>query len=322
MKKLVFNIAILICVIFTSCSDDDSVNIVSLNTFGTKFCRNDVVKVFVSAELSDDTDVSYEWGCDGGSMTNPQGLFENVWKAPNEAGTYEIWCTVKCGGKKETRRSKMTVLDELFYSNFETPYYNEGWSNASMTVAFDANKGTNGAVKLTSTKADGRFARSWDNVSVPFSTQVDYAVNACPSDNNFAEIRIEFARINNATFYVTKACFTTYPKTGAWKATYTTTNVTTGETTDITIDEGTDTANFKFKKDAFKTIAVSIDANKKFIVYYDAKKYFESSALASVQDQYYVSRSGFGLDNKVVIFADNLFVFDNGTICTAEPRER
>ena len=63
MKKLVFNIAILICVIFTSCSDDDSVNIVSLNTFGTKFCRNDVVKVFVSAELSDDTDVSYEWGC-------------------------------------------------------------------------------------------------------------------------------------------------------------------------------------------------------------------------------------------------------------------
>ena len=255
-------------------------------------------------------------------MTNPQGLFENAWKAPNEAGTYEIWCTVKCGGKKETRRSKMTVLDELFYSNFETPYYNEGWSNASMTVAFDANKGTNGAVKLTSTKADGRFARSWNNVSVPFSTQVDYAVNACPSDNNFAEIRIEFARINSATFYVTKVCFTTYPKTGVWKATYTTTNVTTGETEDIIIDEGTDTANFKFKKDAFKTIAVSIDANKKFIVYYDGKKYFESSALASVQDQYYVSRSGFGLDNKVVIFADNLFVFDNGTICTAEPRER
>ena len=272
MKKLVFNIAILICVIFTSCSDDDSVNIVSLNTFGTKFCRNDVVKVFVSAELSDDTDVSYEWGCDGGSMTNPQGLFENVWKAPNEAGTYEIWCTVKCGGKKETRRSKMTVLDELFYSNFETPYYNEGWSNASMTVAFDANKGTNGAVKLTSTKADGRFARSWNNVSVPFSTQVDYAVNACPSDNNFAEIRIEFARINSAAFYVTKVCFTTYPKTGVWKATYTITNVTTGETEDIIIDEGTDTANFKFKKDAFKTIAVSIDANKKFIIYYDGKK--------------------------------------------------
>lgn len=157
MKKLIFNIAILMCIIFASCSDDDSVNIVSLNTFGTKFCRNDVVKVFVSAELSDDTDVSYEWGCDGGSMTNPQGLFENVWKAPNEAGIYEVWCTVKCGGKKETRRSKMTVLDELFYSNFETPYYNEGWSNASMTVAFDANKGSNGAVKLTSSKADGRF---------------------------------------------------------------------------------------------------------------------------------------------------------------------
>ena len=55
-------------------------------------------------------------------------------------------------------------------------------------------------------------------------------VNTCPADNNFVEIRIEFARINNATFYVTKACFTTYPKTGAWKVTYTTTNVSTGET--------------------------------------------------------------------------------------------
>ena len=98
--------------------------------------------------------------------------------------------------------------------------------------------------------------------------------------------------------------------------------MTTGETADIIIDEGLDTANFKFKKDAFKTIAVSIDANRKFIVYYDGKKYFESNVLAGVQDQYYVSRSGFGLDNKVVIFADNLFVFDNGTICTAEPRER
>lgn len=48
MKKLIFNITILMCIIFASCSDDDSVNIVSLNTFGTKFCRNDVVKVFVS----------------------------------------------------------------------------------------------------------------------------------------------------------------------------------------------------------------------------------------------------------------------------------
>ena len=95
-----------------------------------------------------------------------------------------------------------------------------------------------------------------------------------------------------------------------------------GETEEHIIDEGTDTANFKFKKDAFKTIAVSIDANKRFIVYYDGKKYFESNVLAGVQEQYYVSRSGFGLDNKVVIFADNLFVYDNGTICTSEPRER
>ena len=323
MKKILFNIALLACFLFASCSDDDNVNIVSLNTFGTKFCRNDVVKVFVSAEVGDDSDVSYEWGCDAGKLTNPQGLFENVWKAPNEAGTYEVWCTVKNGGKKQTRRTKMVVTDELFYSSFETPYYNEGWSNASMTVAFDANKGTNGAVKLTSGKADGRFARSWENVSIPFSTQVDYAVNTSPQDSCFVEIRLEFARIDGAMNYVAKACFTTFPKTGKWKATYTTTDVMAGEDTEVVMGEGTDTANFKFKKDAFNTIAASIDANKNFIVYYNGKKYFENDALAKITGQQYnVSRSGFGLENKVIIFADNLYVFDPGTICTAEPRER
>lgn len=52
------------------------------------------------------------------------------------------------------------------------------------------------------------------------------------------------------------------------------------------------------------------------------KSILKDNVLAGVQEQYYVSRSGFGLDNKVVIFADNLFVYDNGTICTSEPRER
>lgn len=39
-------------------------------------------------------------------MTNPQGLFENVWKAPRSLVFMKFGVTVKCGGKKETRRSK------------------------------------------------------------------------------------------------------------------------------------------------------------------------------------------------------------------------
>lgn len=322
MKRITFNITLLLIILLTSsCSDDSSVNIVSLNSFGSKFCRNDVVKVFVSAHVSDDLDVSYDWGCDGGTLTNPQGLFENVWQAPNEAGTYEVWCTVKCGKSKETRRAKMIVTNELFYSNFETPYYNEGWSNASMTVAFDANKGNNGAAKLTSTKADGRFARSWGACPLPFSTQMDYAVNTCAQDANFVEVRLEFTREPGAMKYVTQTCFTTYPKTGKWEATYTVSDVTLGETTKVVMDSGTD-SRFKFKKDAFNTIAVSIDKDKNFIVYYNGEKYFENSALSSAQETYTISRSGLGIDNKVVLFVDDLYVFDNGTICTASLRER
>lgn len=322
MKKIIFSIAWLLTIFLVSCSDDNAVNILSINSFGSKFCRNDAVKVFVSAELEDDSDVSYHWDCDGGTFTNPQGLFENIWKAPNEAGTYEIWCTVKSGKNKETRRTKMEVTDELFYSNFETPYYSEGWSNASMTLAFDATMGNNGAIKLTSSKADGRFARSWGSVPVPFSTQINYAVNTCPNDTCFVEVRFEFSRINSATNYVTQACFTTFPRTGKWEASYTTSDVSLGTTTKHTMGNGTDTGRFKFTKDVFNCIAVSIDKDKKFIVYHRGEKFFESTNLASVQEVYMVSRSGLGIENKVVLFADDLFVFDNGTICTAEPRVR
>lgn len=45
---------------------------------------------------------------------------------------------------------KMGFSEWALYSNFETPYYSTGYSNSSMTVAFDSSKGDNGAVKLTS----------------------------------------------------------------------------------------------------------------------------------------------------------------------------
>lgn len=344
MKKILFYILMSVNILFVSCSDDASVNIISLNSFGTKFCRNDRVKVFVSAEVSDYTDVSYSWGCDGGTLTNPPGLFENVWQAPDEAGTYEVWCTVKCGGEKQTQRMKMVVTEEFFFSDFETPYYNEGYSNSNMTVKFDAKKGTNGAASLEAGGDDKdkddngkeilpfypRFARNIES-QFPFSFQLDYALADKMPDRSkdkskaeypeYVEVPIEFARMNGAMDYVSRIGFRIYPKTGVWEVVYLKEHLTTADTERQVVLTGTD-AQFKLAKDKFNTVAVSIDANKNFIVYHNGVKFCETAALASAQENYVISRTGLYMDEKIKMYTDNWYMFDNGTVCTAAPRER
>lgn len=344
MKKILFNILMLASVLLVSCSDDASVNIISLNSFGSKFCRNDRVKVFVSAEISDYTDVSYDWGCDGGTLTNPAGLFENVWQAPDKAGVYEVWCTVKCGGEKQTRRMKMVVTEEYFFSDFETPYYDEGYSNSNMTVKFDAQKGTNGAARLEAggdnkDKDDNgneikpfypRFARNME-CTLPFSFQMDYALADKMPDRSkdkskaehpeYVEASMEFARLNSVMDYVSQVGFRIYPKTGVWEVVYLVKHLTTADTERKVVATGTD-AQFKLDKDKFNTVSVSIDADKNFIVYHNGVKFCETDALASAQENYVISRTGLYMDEFIKMYTDNWYMFDNGTVCTAAPRER
>lgn len=344
MKKILFYMLMLANVLFVSCSDDGDVNIISLNSFGSKFCRNDRVKVFVSAEVSDYTDVSYAWGCDGGTLTNPPGLFENVWQAPNEAGTYEVWCTVKCGGNEQTQRMKMVVTNELFYTDFETPYYNEGYSNSNMTVSFDAKKGTNGAAKLVAGGNDNnvddngneilpyypRFARDFTS-PLPFSFQMDYALAAAMPNRDkdkskdefpeYVEQRFEFARLNGAMDYVSQVGFRIYPKTGVWEVVYLVQHLATADTERVVALTDTD-AQFKLATNKVNTVAITMDANKNFIVYHNGEKFCETNALASKQDVYNISRTGLYMDEKIQMFTDNWYVFDDGTVCTAAPRER
>lgn len=319
MRKVLFNLALLVSVLLVSCADNDGVNIISVNTFGSKVCRNDVVKVFVSVEVDDLADTSYEWGCDGGSFTNPPGLFENVWKAPDKAGTYEIWCTVKCGGSKQTRRAKMEVTEELYYTNFETPYYNEGFTTTNVTLAYDA---TTTAAKLTgSNDTNSALTRSWNNIAVPFSMQIDLAPNGGVNDTRFVALGMEFPRLNNAMNYVTKAQFKIYPQTGEWRATYTKLGIMYGEEQEVEMGSGSD-EKFKIDTNSFKRLAVSLDNNNKFIVYYEGEKCFESADLAAEQSTFVVSKTGVYLNKSLVVLIDNWFIFDNGTFCTATAIDR
>lgn len=320
MKKLIMNILLLSGVLLTSCGDDGDVKIVSLNTFGNKVCMNDRVKVFVSAETGGDEAPTYEWGCSAGFMTNPQGLFENVWQAPKTPGEYEIWVTVKCGGAKETRRAKMTVLDELFYSDFETPYYNEGYSNSSMTLAQDSKTGS---LKLTASKDKGVFQRNWNDETIvpPYSMQMRYNPQTF-KDGNSIDFRIAFSSVSEGTKDIRNINFSIEPLTGS---TYIYSQYFNKETGNIELLEvsGKVINDFKFTK-KWKYVSVSLDASNNLLVYLDGVKIVESTFLKTYfpQNSYPIKGSGIALSNKAVVLVDDMTVITNGEICNATERIR
>lgn len=311
---------LLLGVLFTSCGDDGSVSIVSLNTFGNKVCMNDRVKVFVSAQTGGKDAPTYEWGCTGGEMTNPQGLFENVWQAPKVPGEYEVWVTVECSGSKETCRAKMVVLDEYFYSDFETPYYNEGYSNSSMTLAQDAKSGS---LKLTSSKDKGVFQRNWNDAALvaPYSMQLKYNPQTFKSGNTL-DFRIAFSSVTGVDKDLRNVNFSIEPLTGKYYIYCEYYDLKIGEVVKINFGAATDN-DFKFTK-SWKNISVSLDASNKFIVYQDGVKILESTFVTDVfpQSAYPIKGSGIALSNKAAVLVDDMFVIVNGEICNATDRVR
>lgn len=321
MKKLILSLLLFTGCLLSSCSSDGEVSIVSLNTFGTKFCKNEKVKVFVSAKTEGSELPTYEWGCNGGTLTNPPGLFENVWQAPMEPGEYEIWVTVKCGGAEETRRSKMIVLDELFYSDFETPYYNEGFSNSSVKLEQDK---ASGSLKLTSSGEKGSSMRNWPStagIKAPYSMQYKYNPNKFSGENS-----LDFKIVLNAleeTLPKTlqEVGLSIQPVTGKYVLTCSYVDNSTYQSEVLVAEEGT--------SDIFKTmnswhfISLSIDGSNKVLVYFDGQKVIESNCLSNfVQSSYPIKGSGVALSNKAVVLLDDMTVLDNGEICTASARTR
>jgi len=323
MKKTILSTLFLLLLILSSCSSDSgSVKIISLNTFGNKVCLNDRVKVFVSSQVDDVSAAKYTWGCSGGAMTNPAGLFENIWQAPDSAGTYEIWVTVESNGATETRKAVMTVLDEYFYSNFETPYYNEGYSTSSMTLAQVA---ADGSMSLTATADNGRWLKSWGDTTLytPFSMQLKYMVKTIKS-GNYVKFRQVFKKVTGANKYAMQLDFVTYPLTGVWNVTLDTYDLSLGTTTTQTLATGTNLA--LLRASAYTYLSMSIDTNQNLIVFCNGTQLCNINNLKTLADangfKYNIASSGISLTKAVVVNVDDYFVFTNGTFCNGTARTR
>lgn len=316
MNKILINILFLVSLTLPSCGDNETVDIVSLNTFGNKVCLNGIVKVFVSAEIAGDA--TYEWGCDSGIFTNPQGLFENVWQAPDTPGEYEIWVTVKSGGSKQTRQAKMTVLNEYFYSDFETPYFNEGFGVTNMTQVQDA---ASGSVKLTATKDIALWYRNWNDKLLvpPYSVQAKYSPLTFKAGNTI-NFRITFSPVAGQNKDIRNIVFTVDPLSGKWVISYTYYDINKGQTQVSDVDTGTDEVLKSLKK--WNHISVSLNKEMTYIVYVEGKKLIESNVLRVFQSLLPVKGFEVSLSAKSVSLLDDLFVITNGEICNATERVR
>lgn len=176
MKYLYQLFVVLFCALnLVGCGDEDFIEIDSLNANGDEFYCNQKVKLWMCVRSSDLWHTDYQWSCDGGTLTQPQGLNEMTWKAPRTPGVYTITCTASIGGEKQTRSHKMYV----------SRYYFDTFENTSHSLSLQSNtksslkKESNGNQYLqasvnTSSEVNRYIRHSFDDdaLCTPFSTRM------------------------------------------------------------------------------------------------------------------------------------------------------
>ncbi|PXV66289.1 hypothetical protein CLV62_10540 [Dysgonomonas alginatilytica] len=188
IKSLYF---ILLCgLLATSCSDDHYVEIDSLNTDGDEFYCNQKVKIWMAVRSDDLSEVDYQWSCEGGRLTQPQGLDEMTWQAPNTPGTYSVSCTVSSGGKSETRIHKMYVSSYFFEKFEKTPYGIVVQTGAEILAKTESIGGITNTYAQFNGKSSTEAQRYLEKVfndaqlKIPFSTMSKIGfISAIPKDS-------------------------------------------------------------------------------------------------------------------------------------------
>lgn len=176
MKYLYRLILILCCAPFlTACGNDDSIEIDSLSADGDEFYCNQKVKVWMCVRSSDLWHTDYKWTCDGGRLTQPQGLNEMTWQAPDTPGVYTVTCTATVGGKSETRQHKMHVSSYYFDKFEKAPHSMSLQSGNKNALKKEANGNQYLQVSVNSASEVKRYVRRAfgdNNLKTPFSTRL------------------------------------------------------------------------------------------------------------------------------------------------------
>lgn len=294
----------------TSCGDDDFLSIDSLSTDGDEFYCNQKVKVWMCVRSSDLWHTTYQWSCDGGTLTQPQGLNEMTWKAPAEPGVYTITCKATVGGVSETRQHKMNV-SSYFFEKFERGSQTSfSLQNAKSSFKKESNGNMYMMTTVNSTSEPTRYIRrSFDDnlLHTPFSTRLKLGFDKnIPSTQNITvgkktanavleyrwNMRADESNNNNYINVIRLQWYPHVPKDGYPELTDGTTTVegttdwnvrlitshtgTTGKKTEVSEYHKLNSLNI-FKNKAYHTVSMGVDQDENLLVFVDGVEVLRST---------------------------------------------
>ena len=315
--KYIYQLFIVLLCTFTiiSCGDDDFIQIDTLNADGDEFFCNQKVKVWLCLNSSDLWHTDYQWTCDAGTLTQPQGLNEMTWKAPSIPGTYTITCKASIGGASEVRTRTMYV-SSYYFEKFEKPAHSMTLqSNNTNSMKKEANGNQYLQIKVNSPAEVNRYVRRsfGDNtLYTPFSTRMKLGFESnMPSTQRIAvgtkstEGMLEYrwnlkSDASNNGAYINQIRFRWYPGP-----------VSDGYPTNANVVEGTPDYNVQlivqytaadgkkttyneyrklstmnvFSNGNYKNVSMSVDENDNLFVHLDGTEALSSSILKNARTE-------------------------------------
>lgn len=356
MKLIKILSALVLAILCVGCEDESWAEIDSLSVDGNEFFCNQKVKLWMNVKSDNLPEVDYEWGCEGGRLTQPQGLDEMTWQAPGEPGTYRVFCKVTIDGKSETRHHDMYV-SSFFFEKFEKSTHSfKAQGSTTLAKRTETINGTsNGYLEavVNSTSASNRYIYynfANPELKIPFSCM---AKIGWLSDFPVTDIKVGTSTFANKFYYqvtmnrdpdkedaayIDDVRFEWYP---------------VGNTNGLPIDEESglpwngrfqfkqnlngsatwfnvyvDSPELNFAQGVRKNVSFSIDANYLVHVYLNGVKILETDAIKNwriannSKDDMYVNEwrlifpNGNGGNKPPKIFFDDAYALIDGTILT------
>ena len=342
--------------IFTGCEDENWAEIDSLSADGDEFYTNQLVKLWMAVNSNSLYEITYEWGCEGGTLVQPQGLDEMTWRAPKEPGVYKVFCKVTTGGHSEIRYKDMNV-SSFFFEKFQKSGYSfVGQSSTKLSLKTETLGGkSNGYLEayVSSTTSSNRYVYynfSNPELKTPFSfmSKVGWLSNF-PTDTVIVKtsayphqmsFRLTLGRDPDKADvkYIDELHLSWFPVRGpegypvdpgtsqAFNGIITFQENNMGSRTLHNINFFSD--RLAFAKNDRKNVAVNIDASYLISVYVDGVKVAETAALQEwrqannaqddvhINEWRYILPNGNGGNNPPKFFFDDAYAKNDGSLLT------
>nr|WP_308757701.1 hypothetical protein [uncultured Bacteroides sp.] len=314
MKYLYQLLIVLLCSVnLISCGEDDFLEIDSLSADGNEFFCNQKVKLWMCVNSSDLWHTTYQWDCEGGILTQPQGLNEMTWKAPSVPGTYTITCKATVGDVSQVRTHQMYV-SSYYFEKFEKSSHSFSLQSGNTnSLKKEANGNQYLQVRVNSSSEVKRYARRSfgdESLYTPFSTRMKLGFESnipntqrikvgTKEENAVLEYRWNLrSDASNGGSYLNQIRLLWYPSTPTDG--YPTSDAVVEGTPDYnvqlivqyTADTGKKTTYNEYRKlntlnvfkvKEYKNVSMSVDENEMLRVYVDGAEALTSDLVKNVR---------------------------------------